>query len=104
MKNQYPQYDLEKTLNLTWYLADIGLSGSEIHDCLATLILNKDQLGINQIYKYEQIRLAWSLIKCGVRYEFGHFIYRKGNSEIRATMDTIIDIILAPIATLNIQE
>jgi len=97
MENPSPNYSLDKSLNMTWYLQDLGLSANEIVECLETLLNNKDQYGYNNITMYGIIRLVWSLIKCGCRYSGnGEFTYPQRHFNTHH-MGRILDVLLYPV-------
>lgn len=51
----------------------------------------------SNIPEIAKVRVAWSLIKCGVKYEYGKFYHEIDNKLIYGDLTTMLNYILNPI-------
>lgn len=89
-------FDTTKKNMLLSFAIDEGFNYPQSVSNVMMLDVNRDRT----FCKYKtaaRLRLAWSLIKCGVKYEYGKFYHEIDNKLIYGDLTTMLNYILNPI-------
>lgn len=85
--------DETKLIQLINFAVDEGLD--KPYYCVQLIQFNQNADATFAISpQLSKLRLAWSLIRCGVEYHYGRFHHKVGNAEIDTDLSSMLSIIL----------